>query len=136
MLYLRGVGNFVYGSKKTGACDQMPRALKKRHQGSENRFSRPRRNWVTRVPRSLGNAAGGGSCFDVRRLLLNGYNCSMKNKNRARIGERIGTAYERFLDLPVPVVLAILWLTGIVLIGSIAAMFYLYGALLWRIAGL
>jgi hypothetical protein len=59
----------------------------------------------------------------------------MKNKNRARIGERIGTAYERFLDLPVPVVLAILWLTGIVLIGSIAAMFYLYGALLWRIAG-
>ena len=54
MLYLRGVGNFVYGSKKTGASDQMPRPSKKLHQGSENRFSRPRKSWVTRCPEAWG----------------------------------------------------------------------------------
>lgn len=59
----------------------------------------------------------------------------MRNKHRARIGERIGAAYERFLELPIPVVLAILWLAGFALIGSIAAVLYLYAALLWRVAG-
>jgi hypothetical protein len=59
----------------------------------------------------------------------------MNNKHRARIGERTGTAYERFLELPVPVVLAILWLAGVALIGFIVAVLYLYGALLWRVAG-
>ena len=59
----------------------------------------------------------------------------MKNKHRARIGERVGGVYERFLELPIPVVLAILWLTGVVLIGFIVAVLYLYGALLWRVAG-
>jgi hypothetical protein len=55
----------------------------------------------------------------------------MKNKRR----ERIGRVYEQFLELPVPVVLVILWLAGVALIGFIAAALYLYGAMLWRVAG-
>jgi hypothetical protein len=54
-------------------------------------------------------------------------------KNKLR--ERIQRAYERFLELPVPIVLGILWLAGIVLIGFIAIAFYFYGTLLWRVAG-
>jgi hypothetical protein len=36
----------------------------------------------------------------------------------------IGTSYERFLEMPVPVVLAALWLTGMVLLGSCVVTLY------------
>jgi len=38
--------------------------------------------------------------------------------------------YERFLELPVVVVLAVLWLAGAALLGTCALAAYLYGSLL------
>ncbi len=37
----------------------------------------------------------------------------------------IGLAYERFLELPVAVVLGVMWLAGVALIGSCALVLYL-----------
>ena len=45
----------------------------------------------------------------------------------------IGRAYERFLELPVVVVLAVLWLLGGAIIGSCLLAIYLYGLALVRI---
>ena len=42
-------------------------------------------------------------------------------------------AYERFYELPVPVVLAVLWLVGAVLLGSCALALYLYASVLVRL---
>jgi hypothetical protein len=39
----------------------------------------------------------------------------------------VARAYERFLELPVAVVLAVLWLGGMVLLGSCVLTLYLYG---------
>ncbi len=46
----------------------------------------------------------------------------------------IERSYESFLELPVPVVLALLWLTGVVLLGLCAAALYLYSLLLQGVA--
>jgi uncharacterized membrane protein len=49
---------------------------------------------------------------------------------------RVSRAYEeRFLELPVPVVLAILWLVGATLIGLLLAALYLYWLALGAAAG-
>lgn len=42
------------------------------------------------------------------------------------------TTYERFLGLPVLAVLAVLWLTGVVLLGAGVLALYLYGSALAR----
>ena len=42
--------------------------------------------------------------------------------------------YESFLEFPVPVVLALLWLAGIVLLGLCVAALYLYWLLLQAVA--
>ena len=47
----------------------------------------------------------------------------------------IKRAYERFLDLQVAVVLAILWLAGVALIGLCALVLYLSWLLLSTVAG-
>jgi len=39
----------------------------------------------------------------------------------------LGGAYERFLEMPVPVVLAVLWVAGVALLGSCVLMLYLLG---------
>ena len=39
----------------------------------------------------------------------------------------VGQAYERFLELPVVVVLAVLWLAGTALLGSVALVLYSAG---------
>ena len=39
----------------------------------------------------------------------------------------LGRTYERFLELPVPVVLAVLWMVGAALLGSIALALYSTG---------
>ena len=39
--------------------------------------------------------------------------------------ERLGRGYERFMALPVPVVLTIFWLAGLALVGSCALALYL-----------
>jgi len=46
----------------------------------------------------------------------------------------IERSYESFLELPVPVVLALLWLAGIVLLGLCAAALYSYWLLLLQAA--
>jgi hypothetical protein len=46
--------------------------------------------------------------------------------------ERIKRMYERFLGLPRPVVLAVLWLGGLVLMGSWGLVVYLYVSALVR----
>ena len=52
---------------------------------------------------------------------------------KGRIKQAIGQAYERFLELPVPLVLAVLWFAGLAILGSLGLMVYLYGALLVRV---
>jgi hypothetical protein len=42
--------------------------------------------------------------------------------------------YESFLEFPVPVVLALLWLAGVVLLGLCVAALYLYWLLLQAVA--
>jgi hypothetical protein len=46
--------------------------------------------------------------------------------------ERIERIYERLLRLPLPVILAVLWLGGIVLLGSCVLVIYLYISALVR----
>lgn len=46
----------------------------------------------------------------------------------------IERSYESFLEFPVPVVLALLWLTGVVLLGLCAAALYSYWLLLQTVA--
>ncbi len=54
-------------------------------------------------------------------------------RKKRRIRQTLERAYERFLELPVPVILAVLWLVGMVLLGSCVLAFYLYGSALVRI---
>jgi hypothetical protein len=42
-------------------------------------------------------------------------------------------AYERFYELPVPAVLVVLWLVGVVLLGSFALVLYIYVSALARV---
>ena len=54
----------------------------------------------------------------------------------ARSSRALGLAYGRFLELPPVVVLAVLWLAGAALLGSVALGLYLTaGALLPLLAG-
>lgn len=41
-------------------------------------------------------------------------------------------AYERFYELPEPVVIVVLWLVGVVLLGSCALVLYIYVSALAR----
>ena len=50
-----------------------------------------------------------------------------------RVKHTIGQVYERFLKLPVPLVLAVLWFAGLVILGSLGLVLYVYGASLVRI---
>ena len=43
--------------------------------------------------------------------------------------------YEGFLELPVPVVLGVLWLVGVVLLASVAGVLYPLGTLLLTLGG-
>ncbi|MBD0354427.1 MAG: hypothetical protein ICV58_04535 [Rubrobacteraceae bacterium] len=52
---------------------------------------------------------------------------------KARIKRAIERAYQRFLELPVPLVLVVLWFAGLVILGSLGLVVYLYGALLVRV---
>jgi hypothetical protein len=45
-------------------------------------------------------------------------------------GGFLGIAYERFLGMPVPVVLAVLWVGGMALLGSCVLMLYALATLL------
>ena len=49
--------------------------------------------------------------------------------------KRVERAYEWFLELPVPVVLVVLWLAGATLVGLGAAALYVYWLLLRLAAG-
>jgi hypothetical protein len=54
-----------------------------------------------------------------------------------RSTDRTGGLYEGFLELPIPVVLLTLWLTGVALVGLCAStLYYLLGLLLIALAGL
>jgi len=48
-----------------------------------------------------------------------------KPRARARLPLTIGRAYERLLELPVVFVLAVMWMVGMALLGSIALVLYL-----------
>ena len=45
----------------------------------------------------------------------------------------ISQAYERFLELPAVVVIAVLWMVGVALLGSIALVLYMTGAWLVQV---
>ena len=53
------------------------------------------------------------------------------------MGEKnwIVEAYERFYELPVPVILALLWLVGVVLLSSCTLVLYLYRSALVQLLG-
>jgi hypothetical protein len=46
--------------------------------------------------------------------------------------DQVGRTYERFLGVPVAVVIAVLWLVGAVLVGTSVLVVYLGGLLLVR----
>jgi hypothetical protein len=48
----------------------------------------------------------------------------------------LAQGYERFLELPVPVVLALLWVVGVVLEGLCVAALYWNGLVLVRLLGM
>jgi hypothetical protein len=52
---------------------------------------------------------------------------------KARIKRAIEQAYRRFLELPVPLVLVVLWFAGLAILGSLGLVLYLYGASLVRV---
>jgi hypothetical protein len=47
-----------------------------------------------------------------------------KRRTTASVSEGIGLAYEWFLELPVPVVLLVLWVGGVALLGACALLAY------------
>ena len=47
----------------------------------------------------------------------------------------VGQSYEQFLELPVPVVLAVLWVVGAVLEGTLVAALYWNGLVLVQLVG-
>jgi hypothetical protein len=47
-----------------------------------------------------------------------------KRRTTASVSEGIGLAYEWFLELPVPVVLLVLWVGGVTLLGACALLAY------------
>ncbi len=47
-----------------------------------------------------------------------------KRRTTASVSVGIGLAYERFLELPVPVVLLVLWVGGVALLGACALLAY------------
>ena len=49
--------------------------------------------------------------------------------------DRIESAFEWFLELPVPIVLAALWIAGVALVGLCALAFYAYWWILQAVAG-
>ena len=53
-------------------------------------------------------------------------------KSYARIPPTVGRAYERFLELPVALMLAVMWLVGAALLGSGVLVVYLAGRVLVR----
>jgi type VI protein secretion system component VasF len=59
------------------------------------------------------------------------HNEGMETNGGERQGsEALERAYGRFLELPVPVVLAVMWVVGVVLWGLCALLLYLYVSLL------
>ena len=61
---------------------------------------------------------------------------STSNNFTARTPPRsIGGAYERFLQLPVVLVLVALWLSGVVLMSTCVVLLYLIGATLLQAEG-
>jgi hypothetical protein len=53
-------------------------------------------------------------------------------RKKGRIQLTLERTYEGFLELPVPVVLVVLWVLGLVIVGSLALALYLYGSALVR----
>jgi hypothetical protein len=53
-------------------------------------------------------------------------------RKKGRIQLTLERAYEGFLELPVPVVLVVLWVLGLVIVGSLALALHLYGSALVR----
>ena len=47
----------------------------------------------------------------------------------------VGQYYEQFLELPVPVVLTVMWVVGAVLEGALVAALYWYGLVLVQLVG-
>jgi hypothetical protein len=50
-------------------------------------------------------------------------------------GRSDGQTYEWFLKLPVRLVIAVMWFAGAAIIGVGGLALYLFGLLLWRVAG-
>ncbi len=61
---------------------------------------------------------------------------SAKGRTTATLSERVGLTYEWFLELPVRVVVLVLWAGGVALLGALALVSYvLISALVGVIAG-
>ena len=79
---------------------------------------------MRRGRKATGLLASGGSRVTERTII---------RKKREAFVERIVRTYERFLELPVAIVLVVLWLAGAVLLGTCALLLYLYGVSLMRL---
>lgn len=74
---------------------------------------------------------------DRRRTTAKGDGVTQKPGTRDRLPLKPGRAYERFWELPVVFVIAVLWMLGVALLGSIALALYLigWGVLVQLVAG-
>jgi hypothetical protein len=59
------------------------------------------------------------------------FNPLLLGESKPKHGSLLGRVYERFLELPVPVVLAVLWLAGVALIGLCGVALYFLWLLLY-----
>ena len=99
----------------------------------------------TRYPRkhdaqvSLGEKTGGpehSATTNAREAEAKG-EATSKTEGRTHmptVTVAIGRAYERFLELPVPVVLVVLWLLGVLILGAVVM--GLYSAVVWLSAAI
>ena len=67
-----------------------------------------------------------------------GYAGRMSERSHSHFGDEasgglLGTIYERFLGMPVPVVLSVLWLGGLALLGSCLLILYVLATLLAQV---
>jgi hypothetical protein len=59
-----------------------------------------------------------------------------KERTTASVSEGMRLAYERFLEMPVPVVLVVMWVSGVALLGACTLLAYaVISALVGTVAG-
>jgi hypothetical protein len=95
------------------------------HTRPHNKALTPREG--STIPRGPWRTEGGRAHKVIDRAPTKGRTkgrLTAKRRTTASVSEGIGLAYEWFLELPVPVVLLVLWVGGVALLGACALLAY------------